>query len=333
MASCRWQPRSRSRRLRPLARSSGPARSDGRAVLAAAVGPALATDVTCDVLVVGAGPAGAVAARAVARLGATVTLVDRSGFPRRKVCGGCLSRGAMDVLSSEGLGDIPARLGAPPVRALHLHAGVRRARLPLPEGRAVSRTALDEALVRDAVAQGVAWSPETGASLAERSRRGWIVRLEGPAPREIEAGVVVDATGLGVPLAPAGRGITGGDRPAERISRRARVGLGAPFVAVDYPVDPGALLMAVGRSGYVGLVRVESGALNVAAAVDAEALRRASPGCTVNEILVSCGLPPLGAPDHPWRGDAPSHAPTLLRRGPRAASSGRCSRLRRALHG
>ncbi len=43
------------------------------------------------VIVVGAGPAGATAARALARAGVTVCLVDRSNFPRNKPCGGGIS--------------------------------------------------------------------------------------------------------------------------------------------------------------------------------------------------------------------------------------------------
>ena len=44
-----------------------------------------------EVLVVGAGPAGATAARALARAGARVRLVDRAAFPRNKPCGGGIS--------------------------------------------------------------------------------------------------------------------------------------------------------------------------------------------------------------------------------------------------
>src|SRR4029078_12392232 len=44
-----------------------------------------------QVLVVGAGPAGATAARALARAGVTVRLLDRSKFPRNKPCGGGIS--------------------------------------------------------------------------------------------------------------------------------------------------------------------------------------------------------------------------------------------------
>src|SRR5712691_6897439 len=44
-----------------------------------------------SVLVVGGGPAGATAARALARAGVTVRLLDRSNFPRNKPCGGGIS--------------------------------------------------------------------------------------------------------------------------------------------------------------------------------------------------------------------------------------------------
>jgi geranylgeranyl reductase family protein len=44
-----------------------------------------------SVIVVGAGPAGATAARTLARAGVTVRLIDRSNFPRNKPCGGGIS--------------------------------------------------------------------------------------------------------------------------------------------------------------------------------------------------------------------------------------------------
>src|SRR5262245_66406060 len=44
-----------------------------------------------NVIVVGAGPAGATAARVLARAGVTVRLLDRSKFPRNKPCGGGIS--------------------------------------------------------------------------------------------------------------------------------------------------------------------------------------------------------------------------------------------------
>ncbi len=68
-----------------------------------------------DVVIVGAGPAGAVSALLLARRGFDVLLVDRDAFPRTKPCGECLSPPASLLLRDLGLLDAveamaPARL-------------------------------------------------------------------------------------------------------------------------------------------------------------------------------------------------------------------------------
>src|SRR5687767_6434378 len=56
-----------------------------------------------DVLVIGAGPAGAAAARRAALSGLSVALVDRSEFPRDKVCGDALIPDALHALTNLGM--------------------------------------------------------------------------------------------------------------------------------------------------------------------------------------------------------------------------------------
>jgi menaquinone-9 beta-reductase len=53
---------------------------------------------TYDVAVVGGGPAGSTCARALVAGGARVVVIDRSSFPRVKLCAGWLSPGIWDVL-------------------------------------------------------------------------------------------------------------------------------------------------------------------------------------------------------------------------------------------
>ena len=56
-----------------------------------------------DVLIAGAGPAGALTAILLARAGCRVRLLDRSTFPRHKLCGDTLNPGAIDILRRHGL--------------------------------------------------------------------------------------------------------------------------------------------------------------------------------------------------------------------------------------
>lgn len=58
-----------------------------------------------DVIVVGAGPAGATTAVYLAQQGYDVLLLDRHQFPRDKTCGDAVPAGAIDTLTHLGLGD------------------------------------------------------------------------------------------------------------------------------------------------------------------------------------------------------------------------------------
>jgi flavin-dependent dehydrogenase len=70
------------------------------------------------VLVVGAGPAGATAARTLAAAGVPVRLLDRSAFPRNKPCGG--------GISLRVLGRFPYLEAALPEITTHAEARVSR---------------------------------------------------------------------------------------------------------------------------------------------------------------------------------------------------------------
>ena len=259
---------------------------------------------TWDAVVVGAGPAGALTSRELALGGARVLLVDRSVFPRWKVCGGCLSAGGLRVLEEVGLGELAGELGALPLRRLVLASGTRRARLGLDGSVAVSRTALDQGLVDAATNAGVSFRPGWRAGSTRLDGEVRLLSLRrGNEVIEVETRVVVDATGLGA-------GINGGESSPSWVEPGSRVGLGAVFDGTAAPVFAGHLDMTVGRAGYVGLVRLETGQLNVAAAVDADRLRASSPAEVIEEILGESRRPNLvGQPVQGWRG-----TPALTRR-------------------
>ncbi|WP_203936260.1 NAD(P)/FAD-dependent oxidoreductase [Spirilliplanes yamanashiensis] len=107
-----------------------------------------------DVAVVGAGPAGAAAALAARRAGASVLLLDRAAFPRDKPCGDGIAPHTLDVLA--GLGVTGLTDGYAPVPALRLvgPGGAAVAR-PLPRvAHTVPRAVFDARLVAAAVAAG-----------------------------------------------------------------------------------------------------------------------------------------------------------------------------------
>src|SRR4051794_33750604 len=64
-----------------------------------------------DVLIVGAGPAGSVAATVLARAGASVLVVDRARFPREKLCGDTVNPGTLARLRALSMADEVERAG------------------------------------------------------------------------------------------------------------------------------------------------------------------------------------------------------------------------------
>lgn len=247
---------------------------------------------TWDVLVVGAGPAGSLAARQVAREGQSVLLSDRKAFPRAKVCGACLNGKALGVLESEGLGERIGRLGGLDLRRFEVRLNGRAVRFPLPSGKALSREVLDSALVEEAIASGADFLPSTSA-VPERPDGGEArrVRLKSRT-REVfaRARVVLVASGLAGP----DLGIEAGIRT--QISSRSRIGAGC--VVSRFPKDyaPGTVHMAVGDSGYVGLVRLAGGRLNIASAFDRRFLRASrGPADAAGLVIGQAGFPPVPA--------------------------------------
>jgi geranylgeranyl reductase family protein len=103
-----------------------------------------------DVLVVGAGPAGSIAALVLARAGASVALLDKAQFPRDKACGDFVGPRGLQVLADLGIAE-PAGLD---VRDMVVIGPTgRRVVLPCFNGvtypgraRAMTRSVFDDAL-------------------------------------------------------------------------------------------------------------------------------------------------------------------------------------------
>ena len=119
-------------------------------------------------LVVGAGPAGSIAALVLARAGVRVRLVDRARFPRDKLCGDTLNPGALALLD-----------------ALGVSSGIRRRALAV-TGMVV--TGPGRARVVGEYADGV-----RGAALTRRDLDLLLLEAALQAGARFDAGVVVRA--------------------------------------------------------------------------------------------------------------------------------------------
>src|SRR5918993_394411 len=140
------------------------------------------TQARSDIVIAGAGPAGAFAACLLARRGARVTLLDRARFPREKLCGDTLNPGATALLARH--------FDLTPLRALGLAidgmvltgpGGVRvhGAYGEGVQGLGVTRDVLDAWLRAQAVGAGVRFIEESTVLGPDRAADG-PVRLVQP---------------------------------------------------------------------------------------------------------------------------------------------------------
>ncbi len=112
-----------------------------------------------DVVIVGAGPAGAAAAILTARGGLSTLVLERVQFPREKVCGDCLNPGAWKILDRLGVSDLVDQLPSSKLRWVSfVDMSGRSIRFMLPDQprgeRGIRRKVLDDALIHHAISAG-----------------------------------------------------------------------------------------------------------------------------------------------------------------------------------
>jgi flavin-dependent dehydrogenase len=230
-----------------------------------------------DVLIVGAGPAGAVAGAILARGGARVRLVDRAPFPRDKLCGDTVNPGTLARLEALGLADdIEARglrvdgmlvTGEGDVAIAGRYPGRR-------VGRAIIRRDLDWLLLQRAIAAGCEFEPGVAVRrpIVDTGRPRPLVRgaVAGTAAarRELRAPITIAADGRRSTMA-FGLGL------ARHPARPRRWAIGGYFENFAPPgvrpwgqtqgSDPESTFgeMHVRRGRYIGVALVPGGLTNV----------------------------------------------------------------------
>ncbi len=153
-------------------------------------GPPPPRDDDADVIVVGAGPSGSTAAYYLAQAGLNVLLIEKSRFPRDKVCGDGLTPRAVKSLVAMGV-DVSEEAGWLRNKGLRVIAGGMRLELDWPElsswpgyGLVRPRSSLDEQLARRAQAAGAKLLEGTTVTGPVLDDNGRIVGVETTAETE-----------------------------------------------------------------------------------------------------------------------------------------------------
>lgn len=156
-----------------------------------------------DVLVVGAGPGGSATAYHLAQTGARVLLLEKTSFPREKVCGDGLTPRAVKSLVAMGV-DTSEQAGWVHNRGLRIYGGGHRLELDWPQlasypdyGLVRPRLDFDELLVRRAQAAGAVLhetTPVSGPLLDERT--GVVVGVRTKDQRSFRAPITVASDGV-----------------------------------------------------------------------------------------------------------------------------------------
>jgi flavin-dependent dehydrogenase len=223
-----------------------------------------------DALVIGAGPAGATAALVLARGGFSVLLVEKSAFPRRKVCGEYISATSWPLLDEIGAGHLEASAG-PPVHAVGFFAGDHMASSPMPllegrAGRAVRREILDTALAALALEAGAEVRQPVAVIAYERrgDRFEALLEDEDAKPERIEARVVIAAHGSWERAPRPG---------ADKSIRRDADLLGFKAHFAEARLAKGLMPLVLFPGGYGGLVAVDGRHVSLSCCVRRDTLR------------------------------------------------------------
>jgi len=155
-----------------------------------------------DVLVIGAGPAGSTAARLLSDAGWNVALVEKSAFPRRKVCGEFISRSSQSLLPGDPLAEGFQVASGPEIKRVGLFVKDVIVDAPMPFargsgwGRAIGRDRLEAALVQAAAERGArVWQPWKLTCLQRESDAHVATITCGDEARRIWARQVIAASG------------------------------------------------------------------------------------------------------------------------------------------
>jgi flavin-dependent dehydrogenase len=225
-----------------------------------------------DALVIGAGPAGSTAARLLAQAGWSVALVEKSAFPRRKVCGEFISATSLPLLYDRDVRDGFLAEAGPEVRRVGLFAAdaVLTSAMPMAGesvsgwGRALGRDRLDQLLAEAAAKAGAElWQPWKVIAL-QRNVDGFVCIIgSDDTLKELQAKIVIAANGSWE------KSPWAAERPSRRKSSKL-LAFKARFSESALPHELMPLLVFPG--GYGGMVHTDGGRVSLSCCIRRDTL-------------------------------------------------------------
>ena len=276
-----------------------------------------------DVAVVGAGPAGSACAMILARAGLCVLLLDKSLFPRHKICGETVNPRCWDSFDTLGVADeIERRIVSPIVAVSVTTKTGKEARVEIESGLrrpffSMGRDVLDQILVGAAVRAGVEF--RDGAAVVGAAWDGyWKIEVRDrrrAEKTELTADHLIGADGRNSIV--AGKLVRTGEGPRRAKKRTAddeRVGV--QWHTNLNPRIAGALQMYLFDTGYCGLVNVDDRHANVSMVTVPEvaATAKADFGGFLNRTVWSNPLAVSRFPDLGPTGEITATSPINPRR-------------------
>ncbi len=252
-----------------------------------------------EFLVVGGGLAGTTVANRLAREGRNVLIVERSDFPRDKLCGEFLSPESQTILRDlEILGRVDAASPARIRRARFVGSSGRTVAVKLPAtGYGISRKRLDVTLFDAARAAGAdAWtgSEVTGLAPAPGGGHRVDVRRADESTTHLVAKTVVCAHGRrGRPDRALSRAFLDRRHPFIGLKRHHRPAKTPAGAALAAELDDHVEIYPF-RGGYCGMSFIETGEVNVCLLADESVVRGKEKGWDAI-LALSQAYPPLHA--------------------------------------
>jgi len=210
-----------------------------------------------DVIIVGGGPAGAAAGTLMAAQGRSVLLLEKSRFPREKLCGEFISPECRAIFARLGVLDRILAAGSRPIKRMDLLApDGRRIEVPLTwfagdatHGLGLTRARMDAILLDQARSVGVEVREGfqvSGPLVLHPKEREVNGRTDGGELERFSAGLVIDASGRGRVFSPE----------TPRADRARLFACKAHIRGIEGPAEVGELYFF--HDGYGGICEVES---------------------------------------------------------------------------